>query len=94
MLFCSPPVGIPVILDGLLAVTVGYDSFSVFPCSVSMLRATQTSALIFIIGERGAYAKGRHYCAELLLQNYLQNSFNLSVHDGTSAAKSELQLPA
>lgn len=81
MLFCSPPLGIPIILDRLLAVTVGYDSSSVFlfPCLVSTHRATRTSALIFFIGASGAYAKGRHYCAELLLQNDLQNDFNLSV---------------
>lgn len=66
MLFCSPPLGIPIILDRLLALTVGYDSFSF---SFSSREAAQTSALIFIIGAKAAYAKGRHYCAELLLQN-------------------------
>lgn len=96
MLFCSPPLGIPIILDRLLALTVGYDSFSFFLlfCAVSTCKATQTSALIFIIGAKAAYAKGTHYCAELLLQNDLQNGFNLSACGSTGAGQRVPLLPA
>jgi len=46
------------------------------------------------MGARAAYVKGRHYCAELLLQNYLQKGFNLSARGSTCAGQSVRLLPA